>query len=53
MFWLPDAAWKALLKQRKVKAAVPSTASQRTPYPLDSEAYKRRNLIEGMLCGSK
>ena len=38
------------LKQRKVKAVVPSTASRRTPYPLDSKAYKRRNLIERMFC---
>jgi hypothetical protein len=34
------------LKQRKVKAVVPSTASRWTPYPLDSDTYKRRNLIE-------
>ena len=40
------------LKQRKVKAVVPSTASRRTPYPLDSRAYKRRNLIERMFCKS-
>jgi transposase len=40
-------------KQRKVKAAVPSTASRRTPYPLDSRAYKRRNLIERMFCKLK
>jgi transposase len=38
------------LKQRKVKAVVPSKASRRTPYPLDSRAYKRRNLIERMFC---
>ena len=41
------------LKQRKVKAVVPSTASRRTPYPLDSKAYKRRNLIERMFCKLK
>src|ERR1700720_4320503 len=41
------------LKQRKVKAVVPSTASRRTPYPLDSGAYKRRNLIERMFCKLK
>ena len=38
---------------RKVKAVVPSTASRRTPYPLDSRAYKRRNLIERMFCKLK
>ncbi|WP_423136009.1 IS5 family transposase [Methylocella tundrae] len=41
------------LKQRKVKAVVPSTASRRTPYPLDAKAYKRRNLIERMFCKLK
>ncbi len=41
------------LKQRKVKAVVPSTASRRLPYPLDSRAYKRRNLIERMFCKLK
>src|SRR3981081_1477802 len=34
------------LNQRKGQAVVPSAASRRTPYPLDSRAYKRRNLIE-------
>lgn len=44
------------LKQRKVKAVVPSTASRRTPYPLDAldaKAYKRRNVIERMFCRLK
>jgi transposase len=41
------------LKQTKVKAVDPSTASRRTPYPLDNRAYKRRNLIERMFCKLK
>ena len=41
------------LKQRKIKAAIPSTASRRTPYPLDRTAYKRRNVIERMFCKLK
>ena len=41
------------LKQRKIKAAIPSTASRRTPYPLDRAAYKRRNVIERMFCKLK
>ena len=41
------------LKQRKIRAAIPSTASRRTPYPLDRAAYKRRNLIERMFCKLK
>ena len=31
------------LKHRKIRAAIPSTASRRTPYPLDRAAYRRRN----------
>ncbi|WP_432431224.1 IS5 family transposase [Methylocella silvestris] len=41
------------LKQGKVKAVIPSTASRRTPYPLDAKAYKRRNVIERMFCKLK
>ena len=41
------------LTQRKVKAVIPSTASRRTPYPLDHKAYKRRNVIERMFCRLK
>ena len=41
------------LKQRKIKPVIPSTASRRTPYPLDGSAYKRRNLIERMFCKLK
>src|SRR5271170_7043928 len=41
------------LKQRKIKAAIPSTASRRTPYPLDRTTYKRRNVIERMFCKLK
>ena len=41
------------LKQRKIRAAIPSTASRRTPYPLDRAAYKRRNVIERTFCKLK
>ena len=41
------------LRQRKIRAAIPSTASRRTPYPLDRAAYKRRNVIERMFCKLK
>jgi hypothetical protein len=34
------------LKYRKIRAAIPSTASRRTPYPLDRAAYRRRNVIQ-------
>ncbi len=34
------------LKQRRIKAVIPSTASRRTPYPLDRRLYRRRNVIE-------
>lgn len=34
------------LADRHIKAVIPSTASRRTPYPLDRRAYRRRNVIE-------
>jgi transposase len=37
---------RAWLKERRVKAVIPSTASRTTPYSLDRAAYQRRNLIE-------
>jgi transposase len=37
---------RAWLKAKRVKAVIPSSASRRTPYPLDRTAYKRRNVIE-------
>jgi transposase len=36
------------LKQRRIKAVIPSSAARRTPYPLDRTAYRRRNVIERM-----
>jgi transposase len=41
------------LKHRKIRAAIPSTASRRTPYPLDRAAYKRRNVIGRVFCNPK
>jgi transposase len=37
------------LKQRKIKAVIPSTASRRQ----DSRVYKRRNFVERMFCKLK
>jgi transposase len=34
------------LKDRRIKAVIPSTATRTVPYPLDHRAYKRRNVIE-------
>ncbi len=34
------------LAARNVKPVIPSTASRRTPYPLDRCVYRRRNVIE-------
>ena len=34
------------LKERRIKAVIPSTAARTVPYPLDRPAYRRRNLIE-------
>lgn len=41
------------LKRTKVRAIIPSTATRRTPYPLDRKAYRRRNVIERMFCKLK
>jgi transposase len=41
------------LKRTKVRAVIPSTATRRTPYPLDRKAYRRRNVIERMFCKLK
>ena len=41
------------LKRRKIKAVIPSTATRRTPYPLDRKTYRRRNVIERMFCKLK
>jgi transposase len=41
------------LKRAKVRAVIPSTATRRTPYPLDRKAYRRRNVIERMFCKLK
>jgi transposase len=41
------------LKRRKIKAVIPSTATRRTPYPLNRKAYRRRNVIERMFCRLK
>ena len=36
------------LKDKRIKAVIPSSAARRTPYPIDHQAYKRRNTIERM-----
>ena len=36
------------LQTKKIKAVIASSASRRTPYPLDRKACKRRNVIEHM-----
>lgn len=41
------------LKDRRIKAVIPSTASRRTPYPLDKRSYRRRNVIERLFCRLK
>ena len=41
------------LRARRIKAVIPSTATRTVPYPLDRAAYRRRNLIERLLCRLK
>ena len=38
------------LAKRRIKAVIPSTASRRTPYPLNRRIYRRRNVIERLFC---
>lgn len=39
--------------QRRIKAVIPSTATRRTPYPLDKRTDRRRNVIERAFCRLK
>ena len=41
------------LKDHRIKAVIPSTASRRIPYPIDRKAYRRRNVIERLFCKLK
>ena len=41
------------LKRTRIRAVLPSTAARNIPYPLDREAYRRRNLVERMICRLK
>jgi transposase len=41
------------LRQRRIKAVIPSTANRCKPYPLDYPAYCRRNVIECLFCRLK
>ena len=45
--------FRSWLRRQKVKAIIPSTATRRTPYPLDRKAYRRRNVIERLFCRLK
>ena len=44
---------RAWLRARHIQAVIPSTASRTVPYPLDRQAYARRNLIERLFCRLK
>ena len=37
------------LKQRRIRAVIPSTAARTKPFPLDHKAYRRRNLVERLI----
>ncbi len=41
------------LAERRIKAVIPSTASRRTPYPLNRRIYRRRNVVERLFCRLK
>ena len=40
--------FRSWLKKRRIKAVIPSNATRNTPYPLDRDACRRRNVIERM-----
>ena len=40
--------FRSWLKKRRIKAVIPSNAARNIPYPLDRDAYRRRNAIERM-----
>ena len=46
-------AFRAFLQYKKIDAVIPSSARRKRPYPLDQEAYRRRNVIERMFCRLK
>jgi transposase len=41
------------LTRNGIQAVIPSTASRRTPYPIDRNAYRRGNVIERLFCKLK
>jgi len=41
------------LAERRIRTAIPSTATRTVPYPLDRRAHRRRNLIERLFCRLK
>lgn len=41
------------LKEGRIRAVIPSTATRTVPYPLDRRAYERRNVIERLFCRLK
>jgi len=48
---IADKAYDAMtlrrwLKQRRIRAVIPSLATRTFPFPLDRKAYRRRNVIE-------
>ena len=43
-------AFRALLAERRIEAVIPPSVRRKRPYPLNREAYRRRNLIERMFC---
>jgi len=41
------------LEERGTEVVIPSNATRRRPYPLNRQAYRRRNVIERMFCRLK
>ena len=45
--------FRTWLTKQGIQPVIPSTASRRTPHPIDYNAYRRRNVIERMFCKLK
>ena len=41
------------LKERRIKAVIPSSKARTVPYPYSRHAYRRRNVIERLFCRLK
>jgi transposase len=46
-------SFRGWLKARRVEPVIPSNATRHKPYPLDRRIYRRRNVVERLICRLK